>query len=451
VHTYDANVDRLADKIVAYATERIRLDPPLDRCATEEELWAAVGQTITADGIGSDAALHVFTDVLAPATISQDSPRNLSFVPSGPTPAAVLFDLVVSASCICPESWQEGSGAIYAENQALRWLADLAGFPAAAGGVFVSGGSAGNLSALVAARETAVNRRLAAGHERPPRWILISSFEAHSSVKLAARVMDVDVITVPGDERGRLTGKALEAQFSHGLPEGVFAVSSTAGTTNLGVVDDLSGVAEFARKHGIWMHVDGAYGGAALAAPSVRRLFAGIEHADSFVVDPHKWLFAPYDCAALIYRDPALAKAAHTQKAGYLDVLQAHDEWNPSDYAFHLTRRARGLPFWFSLATHGTNAYAAAIEETLATALRAAELVEAHPRLELCLAPELSVVVFRRPGWETSDYGKWSADVLSHNIAYVVPTVHQGAPALRFCIVNPETTVAHIRAILATL
>ncbi len=118
------------------------------------------------------------------------------------------------------------------------------------------------------------------------------------------------------------------------------------------------------------MHVDGAYGGAALAAPSVRHRFAGVEAADSFIVDPHKWLFAPFDSCALLYRDPEVARRAHTQHAEYLEVLQDDHgigpEWNASDYAHHLSRRARGLPLWFSLATHGTEAYAEAVETTLA-------------------------------------------------------------------------------------
>ena len=125
-------------------------------------------------------------------------------------------------------------------------------------------------------------------------------------------------------------------------------------------------------------HVDGAYGGAGLAAPSVRHLFAGVEHADSFIVDPHKWLFAPFDCCALIYRDPAQARAAHTQHASYLDAVNVDGEWNPSDFAIQLTRRARGLPFWFSLAVHGTDAYTVAIEQTLDVTRAGAELIRSR-------------------------------------------------------------------------
>ena len=155
-----------------------------------------------------------------------------------------------------------------------------------------------------------------------------------------------------------------------------------------------------ARERDLWFHVDGAYGLAALAAPSVRDRFRGVEHADSLVVDPHKWLFAPFDCAALLYRDPELARLAHTQHAAYLDPIDDRDEWNPSDYAYHLTRRARGLPFWFSLAVHGTDAYTTAIERTLEIARDAAR---AHRRRAARRAgpPTRSsrVVLWRRPGW----------------------------------------------------
>src|SRR5881394_3736877 len=136
--------------------------------------------------------------------------------------------------------------------------------------------------------------------------------------------MDVDVVEVPGDERGRLVGSALRStveQLPASVRDGIFAVVATAGTTNLGIVDDIAGIAEVARGNGWWLHVDGAYGGAGLAAPSVAHLFAGVEHADSYIVDPHKWLFAPFDCAALLYRNPSIARSVHKQDASYLDVI----------------------------------------------------------------------------------------------------------------------------------
>ena len=219
-----------------------------------------------------------------------------------PAEAATLFDLVVSASSIYGDWWIEGAGAIHAENQALRWLAGLAGFPETAGGVFVSGGTAGNLTAMTVARETWRERR---GRDRVAGVACAPS--AHSSIRLAAKVIDMPVVPVEPDERGRLTGERLAAAIEHADVE-VFAAIATGGATNTGVVDDLDGVATVCREHGVWMHVDAAYGGAAMVAPSARPLFHGIERADSFVVDPHKWLFSPFDCAALVYRDPNLAR-----------------------------------------------------------------------------------------------------------------------------------------------
>ena len=233
---------------------------------------------------------------------------------------------------------------------------------------------------------------------------------------------------------------------------------ATAGTTNAGIVDDLAGVAEVARHRGLWFHVDAAYGGAALFAPSARGRFAGIEQADSMVVDPHKWLYAPFDCAALLYRDPSLARAVHSQKAEYLEAFHepagggsSAQPFNPSDYAFHLTRRARGLPLWFSLAVYGTDAYRDAIEQVLATARAAARLIEASPHAELVREPELSVVLFRRPGWDRPRYDAWSAELLARQIGFVVPTSWEGEPVGRFAFLHPNTTVEMVGEILDTL
>ena len=264
----------------------------------------------------------------------------------------------------------------------------------------------------------------------------------------------VGVVRVEPDARGRMTGSALRSRLDElddETRDGIFAVVTTAGTTNLGVIDDLETIGYLASTHGFWMHVDAAYGGAALAAPSVRHLFDGIEHADSIVIDPHKWLFAPFDCAALLYRDPEIARRAHTQYAGYLEPINESDEWNPSDYAHHLSRRARGLPFWFSLATYGTDAYTEAIESTLAVTRRTAELIAAHPELELVEEPTLSIVAFRRRGWDFADYDAWSEGMLADGVGFVLPSEFDGEPMLRLCVVNPTTTVGDIELILGTL
>ena len=153
------------------------------------------------------------------------------------------------------------------------------------------------------------------------------------------------------DLSGRLTGDALRMAIGHRRDVGI--VVAAAGSTNAGVVDDLAGIADVAAETGAWLHVDGAYGLAAMAVPEMRPLFVGVERADSLIVDPHKWLFAPEGSGAVLYRRPELAAAVHTQHGPYLDVLHGADGgWNPSDYGFQLTRRATGLPLWFVLAVH---------------------------------------------------------------------------------------------------
>lgn len=457
MHRRDAESVRLTEAVLDYALERIAMDPPpLDHPLTPAELAERVGTTITASGLGGEAALAIFTEHLAPACISVDHPRHLSFVPGAPTESSILFDLVVGASNIYAGSWLESAGAVYAENQALRWLADLAGLPASAGGVFVSGGTAGNLSALIAARWAWRHR--ADGVMDRTRGLMVASAGAHSSVAQAARAMDADVVMVPADDRGRIRRTAL-TETIEGLGETdrrrLFAIVATCGTTNAGVIDELDAVADVAEGLGVWMHVDGAYGGAGLAAPSVRDAYSGIERCDSLIIDPHKWLFAPYDSCGLIYRDPFVARAAHTQHAEYLDVLHSDDPglelWNASDYAHHLSRRARGLPFWFSLAAHGTDAYVAAVETTLDTARTAARLIEAAPHLELVMEPELSVVLLRRIGWGPEQYQAWSDALLQTQTAFVVPTTWAGQTVARLCIVNPLTTVDDLTVIFDSM
>ena len=448
MHELTRDMEVLQQAIVRYSVERVRMDPPeLDSPRTPEELWAMAGQTITERGLGGLEALRLFTDVLAPACISTDHPKFLAFVPAAPTEAATLFDLIVGASSICGTSWLESAGATYAENQALQWIADLAGFGPEAGGTFVSGGTAGNLSALVAARH-----KWRRGNEsrNALRGLVISSKGAHASIKQATYVMDVDLLEVGGD---RLAGEQVAeaiASLNAIDRERLFAVACTAGTTNLGIIDDLSGIGEISKEQDLWMHVDGAYGGAGLAAPSVRDEFSGIELADSFIVDPHKWLCAPFDCCALIYQNPGRAREAHQQHGAYLEVVY-DGVWNSSDYAHHLSRRARGLPLWFSLATHGTQAYEEAVEQTLMVAREAATRIQNHSDLELVTDQSLSICVFRRIGWETDDYKQWSDQQLEQGDSFVTPTKYKDETVLRFCIVNPRTTVAHIEEILASL
>ncbi|MFC1412496.1 aspartate aminotransferase family protein [Streptacidiphilus sp. N1-12] len=449
MHQYDA---RMVDLVFDYMRERLQYDPvPLDHPGDGERLAVALEGLLSAGGNDPAEVLKLYDHELSRAVISADSPRYLSFIPCAPTKAALLFDMVVSCASLQGISWLEAAGAIAAENQVLRLISDRAGLPDTAGGCFVSGGSAGNLSALVVARDTARHKRgLAPG----ARMRIAVSDQTHSSVTNTLHIIGVEKLLVPTTGH-RLTGDALRAALAaDGDPGSVIGVVGTAGTTNAGIVDDLAGLAEVAREFDLWFHVDGAYGGAGLFAPSVRAKYDGIEHADSFVVDPHKWLFAPFDCAALIYRKPWLAKGVHTQDASYLDVLHTGDnsEWNPTDYAYHLTRRARGLPLWFSLAVHGTDAYGEAIEAGIALARDTAALIRAeYPDLEVVHEPELSSLVYRRRGWAAADYYAWSQRLLADQTGFVTPTGWEGEVVSRFAFLHPGTTMAMVREILDTM
>ncbi|WP_181407670.1 pyridoxal phosphate-dependent decarboxylase family protein [Nocardioides sambongensis] len=331
-----------------------------------------------------------------------------------------------------------------AERAAIGWLCGVLGYPAQAHGAFVSGGSLANLSALVAARH---GRTAATG--RPP-GIIVAGASAHSSVWSAAAIMGCTV-AVAGVPDSALHAVDLAAVLDSVDPADVVAVVASAGATNTGAVDALAEIATVCAERGHWLHVDAAYGGAAMLAPAARDAFAGIERADSVTVDPHKWLFTPYDCAAVLYREPSRARAAHRQQAHYLDAVNGEEADNPSDYAVHLTRRARGLPLWASLLANGTDAYVDAVERCLAMADHAAKQIEASAVLELAGEPQLSVVLFRRIGWEPADYARWSHHVRVTGFGLVTPTIFAGSTVLRFCFVNPRTSETDVDLLLESL
>jgi glutamate/tyrosine decarboxylase-like PLP-dependent enzyme len=400
----------------------------------------ALGRT----GIGADAALEVFRKRVAPTAMPPDHPRFLAFIPGAPTVAAALTDMALSVAMIYGGDYLEGGRAVEAEEAAVRWLADAAGFPATAGGTFVSGGSIANLSALVAAR--------GGGPEAHRRRVIVAGASAHSSMAAAAHIMGCELVTAPAaDAHGRLDARTLEQALEPLDTTVVVAVVATAGATNTGAFDDLGGVADVCAAHDLRLHVDGAYGGAALLSPRTRPLLDGIERADSFIVDPHKMLYSTFDCAALVYRDCAAASAALTQTADYLEAVCDGEAPNPSDLAIHLTRRARGVPLWASVLAYGTDAYAAAVDHCVDITAYAAERIQASPVLEAALEPAFSVILVRRPGWSAEDYAAWCDQAMARGVAAVLPTKLAGEPLLRFCFVNPLTTREDVDLVLADL
>lgn len=449
MHRPDEDMTRV---MLSYVADRL-LQPevPLDGLADRDQLAEVLRGLIAEEGHDFRKVLDVYTQHLALTVLSADSPRMFTFIPSAPTKASLLFDMVVSAASLQGISWFEAAGAVMAENQALRALADIAGMPESAGGVFVSGGSAGNLSALVVARDTARRRRAEAGLPDVPMRVVVSD-QAHSSITNALNITMMSALVVDTVD-GRLTGQAIRDALdgASGLDD-VCAVVATAGTTNAGIIDDIAGVGDVARERGWWLHVDGAYGGAGMLAPEIRHRYDGVEQADSLVMDPHKWWFAPFDSAALIYREPRLAKAVHTQDASYLDVIHEHDsDINPSDLAYHLTRRARGLPLWFSMAVNGLGAYREAVQHSLEMARYAAAQLRARPDCEVLREPDLSVVLFRRQGWQASDYEGWSRRLLETQRAFVTSSGWRGETIGRLVFLHPATTTHMVDEVLAAL
>lgn len=455
MHNIDIELVEMTLDVMKYAVNRItNTSPEMGQPKKEEELKKLVGDTITKEGIGGEKAFELFKDVLVKATVPIDHPRHLAFVPAAPTRAAIMFDLVTSASSIHGAYWMEGAGGIFCENEAMKWLVSLTGLPDGAFGVFTSGGSAANLSAMVTAREQ--------WRKNPKnvneKGLIITSIGAHSSIKAMAKVIDVDVLLVGTEDL--MTGDALQEKINtlnEHQRKRLFAVVATGGTTNAGIIDDLSGIAKICERESLWFHVDAAYGGGALAADSVRHLFNGIEKADSVTIDPHKWLFSPYDCGAVLYKNPDQAKEAHSQEGSYLEIFkdEGAQGFNPSDYQIQLTRRLRGLPLWFSLAMHGTGKYKWAVEKGIELANLAGTIIEENPILELVREPSLSCVLFRRKGWTPYDYREWTYKNHRDGFALVTPTKWKTGTEFetvsRFCFINPDTTERDIRDILKTM
>jgi glutamate/tyrosine decarboxylase-like PLP-dependent enzyme len=218
------------------------------------------------------------------------------------------------------------------------------------------------------------------------------------------------------------------------------------------VVDDLDGLADVCAEIDAWLHVDAAYGGAALLLPERRALFDGIGRADSVIIDPHKWLFAPQGSCALLYRSPAAAAAVHTQHGPYIDILHGDEPlWNPSDYGYQLTRRASGLPLWFALAVHGVDAHVEGVRAAVEMAELAASRLAQLPGVSLVMQPTLGVVLFRREGWGRTEWTAWARRVLEAGIAFVAPSTWKGEAVGRLVFLHPRTPASVVEEIAATL
>jgi aromatic-L-amino-acid decarboxylase len=443
LHGPAADIGDLPGLVARLITDRLA-NTDLGRTATAAELEPQFEGAVTSAGLGIEAAWELFDRSVMPNTVALDGPRYLGFIPMSPAAAAIWMDAVVGATSFSAESWLEAAGAVAAENQALDYLRQVAGMPIGSGGAFCSGGSIGNLSALAVGRDVAGGRRLVAVADT-----------AHASVDNSLGLLGLEALVVPTGHAGRFTAAALTQALDASSRAGELAiVAASAGSTNAGIVDDLRGLADIAHDHDAWLHVDGAYGGAALLLDERRHLFDGLAEADSLIVDPHKWLFCTAGTCAVLYRQPQLAARTHRQHGPYIEVLHTSDAdetWNPSDYAFQLTRRPSGLPFWFTLLVHGTDALADAVRVSITTTAYAVRQLESIAGVEVLLAPELTVVLFRKAGWDRARWQRWSKHLLDSQIAFVAPTSWKGETVGRLVFLHPLTTNEIVDEVIDTL
>ncbi|MCX6373335.1 MAG: aminotransferase class I/II-fold pyridoxal phosphate-dependent enzyme [Actinobacteria bacterium] len=395
---------------------------------------------------------QVFADVV-PFCAHIGAAGYMAFIPGFPTWPSAMGDLIASALMMDACWWAGGAGPSQIELTVLRWFADWLGYPATASGILVSGGSAANMTALACARERRV------GAMRDDLVVYVSS-QSHSSVARAARALGFrpgQLRVLPVDRSFRLRVDVLAQAVATDRAAGLLplAVCANAGATNTGAVDPLPALADFCASHELWLHVDGAYGAFAALTARGRRTLAGIERADSITLDPHKWLFQPWECGAILVREPEGLRRAFEITPDYLRDVETSDEVNFSDRGLQLSRFCRALKVWMSLQTFGLDAFREAIDGALDLAHEATMRVAASPELELLAPVDLSVVAFRRrPAGETDERRLDAinlalvAAVEQTGEALVSSTRLFGRTAIRTCILNPTTTSAHVQRVL---
>ncbi len=367
-------------------------------------------------------------------------PRYFAFIPASSTFPGALGDLIASALDIDAGSWSSAAGPSHLESIVLDWFKEWIGYPADAGGLLVSGGSAANITGLACARENLV------GTGTADAVVYISS-HTHSSVARAARLLGFAperIRSLPTDGVYRLRLDALSQAIADDRRRGLrpLIVAANAGTTNTGAIDPLNEIAAVCREHGLWLHVDAAYGGFAALTDRGSELLRGLELADSVTLDPHKWLYQPIECGCVLVRRPGLLERAFAIAPDYLDDYRG-GEVDFCDRGLQLTRGARALKVWLSLSYFGVEAFRAAIDRSLDLARAAQARIEREPSLELLAPAVLGVVCFRRriPGAvDDAECERLNAELVAGFEAsgrgLVSSTRLDGRYAIRMCVMN---------------
>ena len=394
-------------------------------------------------------------DVLQPA-MRLDHPRAFGFIPSEPTWPGVLADYLATGFNINAATWLTASGSSQVEAVVIEWFRRWLGYPDTAGGLMTSGGSAAALDAFVAARE-------AAGH--PERATVYMGDQSHSAQARAARIIGIRpdhlrVLRTGADFRldPGVLAAAVEADRAAGRTP--IAVCADAGSTSTGTVDPLETIADYCDAEGIWLHVDAAHGGCAIITEPGARLLRGIERADSVGIDPHKWLFQPYEAGCLLVKDVRTLEHAF---AIHHDVLQ-DSVWgashpNQTDRGLQLSRRDRALKIWMSVQIFGMSAFRAAVAKGIELAERAARYVRGSATLDLMTPASLGIVCFRvNPAGEA--LGDQALHQINRNVlarvfweerAFMSSTLLRRKFALRMCVINHSTTWDDVRETLEAI
>jgi aromatic-L-amino-acid decarboxylase len=428
---------RTVDALVDWLSDESR--PPLAR-ATPEELAARLRGVAPAS---FDDALRVLFEDVLPFTSRAAHPRFFAYIPFAGTWPGALGDFVASAANVYAGSWQEASGPTQLELELLGWFKEWVGYPEGAGGSLVSGGSAGNLSAIACAREALV------GAMRDDLVIYLSD-QAHFSLGRAARVLGFrpdQLRVLPVDDAQRLEPAVLAAAIDVDTAAGrrPFLVCANAGATSTGAVDPVAELATVCRAHGLWLHVDAAYGGFAVLTERGRAQLGDLGSADSITLDPHKWLYQSYECGCLLVRDGGALRRAFATRSDYLRDAEEEDVVNFSDLGLQLSRSTRAFKLWLSLGTFGVDAFRSAIDRTLDLAEHAVRRIDTSERLQLAAPPSLGIVCFTRDDGEVD--GLVSA-LEASGIGLISSTRVHGREVLRLCILNHTSTADDVDAVL---
>jgi glutamate/tyrosine decarboxylase-like PLP-dependent enzyme len=387
-------------------------------------------------------------------------PRFFGYVSSPGLPVAAMGNMIAAALNINVTCWRSGPAATEMELLCIRWLKEMLGYPASGAGLLVSGGSMANFAGIAAARSAKAPGNVVRDGMGGARMRLYASEEAHFSIRKAAAMLGIGAANLRSVKTGpdlRMDLADLDRLVRQDRDTGYlpFCVVASAGTAGTGAVDPIVAIADLARTHNLWLHVDGAYGGFSALAPSARAYFDRIGEADSVALDPHKWLYLPVGCGCVLYRDAAAARAAFSESAEYTRVVGLEDDeafafW---DYGPELSRPFRALDLWLLLKSVGTRAISEAIEENIACAKYFADLVSASGDFEMLAPVDLSIFCFRyHPRGFDGDLDALNERVMvalqRGGSSYLSNARVRGAFALRGCVLNYRTTKRDMEILL---